>query len=438
MEFYDDGVYYYQGLPDDLDNLKSYDAIKSIIDPPLTDNQSVDLLKALLFKRTAILYSTGLGKTYLATAFVKALMNKKGNTKTLMFVLKSQEDETPRKIKNISGLRTKMFTGETRPLLNSSDIDNNDVIMMSHSCLTSLDHMDNLLAYINKFDCLIIDEVHKLTNFETSISGFMLYSIAYSFEYVLALTATPITTDLEQFARLLKLVVPNQTGNFRKLGSSLKRSGLGALTSSLHDNYIVRERDISHHNGIADFIKPMPHQVGADGRDLFKITKGPGAYKQANRVFELINERRPRKGIIYANITEIREFLLEELKKRGVKVEGIFGNTKKEDRARILEKFNNNGLETLIINTKESLDMNSDYVIFYEYTPHVKQVIGRAERGFNMKPLDVIWMFTEDTGEWDSFIRNQYNISQDIQEILGTDLRDVLQLRFNRGDSNVY
>lgn len=432
MGFIDKGVYYYQGLPDDLDKLKSYDAIKSIIEPPLTDEQSVDLLKALCFKRTAILYSTGLGKTYLATAFVKALMNKSRGMKTLMFVLKSQEDETPRKIRGISGLKTKMFTGETRPLLSLKDIRENDVIMMSHSTLTSIDHMDNLLAFIDKFDCLIIDEAHKLSNIETSRSGFMLYSIAYAFEYVLALTATPITTDLNQFARLMKIVVPSLVDNHRKLGSSMKRGGIGVMGSTLHDSFIIRERDISHHNGIADFISPMPHQIGAEGKDLFRITKGPGAFKQANRVYELITERKPGKGIIYANITEIREFLLEQLKSKGIKVEGIFGNTNKNDRLKILENFRNNKLDAIITNTKESLDMDCNYVIFYEYTPHVSQVIGRAERGFNIKPLDIIWMFTDNTGEYDSFIRNQYNISQEIQEILGTDLRDVLRLKYNK------
>ena len=89
-------------------------------------------------------------------------------------------------------------------------------------------------------------------------------------------------------------------------------------------------------------------------------------------------------------------------------------------------------MDAIITNTKESLDMDCNYVIFYEYTPHVSQVIGRAERGFNIKPLDIIWMFTDNTGEYDSFIRNQYNISQEIQEILGTDLRDVLRLKYNK------
>ena len=46
---YVNGVYYYKGLLDDLDKLTKFDAIKNLINPPLSDDQSIDLLRDLWY-----------------------------------------------------------------------------------------------------------------------------------------------------------------------------------------------------------------------------------------------------------------------------------------------------------------------------------------------------------------------------------------------------
>lgn len=430
--FYKDGVYYYQGLPDDLDKLTKYDAIKDLISPPLSDDQSIDLLKALLFKRFAAFYATGLGKTYLATAYVRALKNKNPDSKIILFVKKSQEDETPSKISGISGLRCAFFDASKKKFINEEVIENNDIIMMTHDTLNSEEHMSRLLLVIGKINGIIIDEAHLLSNLEGANSAFMLYAISHEVEYVLALTATPITTEIEQLTRILKIIAPADVDNFKKLGSELKRFGLGALPPELNDLFVIRDRIFNNHVGIAQYVEAMPHQVGADGKDLFVITKGPGAFSQANEVVNLVNERKPLRGIIYCNRKIIQGFLVDYLNTHGVVCGLVNGETSKSDRKEIINEFKSGGFDILVTNIKEALDMDCDYVIFYEFTPHIKQVIGRAERGLNPKPLDIIFLFTRNTGEVDSFNRNVFEISQEVQEILGIDFREITNMQVNR------
>ena len=73
LEYYEDGVCLYQGLPDDIDSLSSYQAIQNITTPPLDSGQCLDLLRSLFAKRFSVFYNTGLGKTLVASAFMKAL-----------------------------------------------------------------------------------------------------------------------------------------------------------------------------------------------------------------------------------------------------------------------------------------------------------------------------------------------------------------------------
>ena len=430
MEFnIKNGVYYYKGLPDDLDKLTKYEAIKDIINPPLSDDQSIDLLKALCFKRFAACYATGLGKTYLASAYVTALKNKDRKSKILLFVKKSQEEETPKKISSISGLKCKFFDASHSKFVTNDDIDNSDIIMMTHDTLNSAEHMKKLLVVINRFTGIIIDEAHLLSNIEGAGSAFMLYCLSHEVEYVLSLTATPVTTDIEQLARVLKVIAPDDVANFKKIGSEMKRFGLGALPHELLDLFIFRDRPFNNHRGLYYFIEPMEHQIGADGKDLFLVTKGDGATKQANFLVKLIKERQPLRGLIYCNWKVNQKYLKEFLLKSGIRCEVINGDTLAKDRTRIITNFKNSMYDVLITNLKEALDMDCDFVTFWEFTPHIKQVIGRAERGLNPKPLDVIWIFTLLTGEYDYFIRNVYNISQEVQEILGIDFAEVISAK---------
>lgn len=428
MGFYEDGVYLYQGLLDDLGKLTSLHAIKNIVNPPLYDFQCVDLLKALAVKRFCLVHDTGLGKTIISSAYLKALKNIKLNFKALVIIKKSQEVETPKKIHKFCSISGTVLTASKSDLPTPGIIDRNDIIYVTHDFLSSPQHMLRLGMYIDEFCAIVADEIHLLSNFEEASSASMLLALSNRVEYFLGLTATPITTNVEQFARLLKIICPNEVDNFKKLGSSLKRYGLTSMPSRLADLFSIRKRELKNHKTILQFIEPEFHQIGAKGKDLFITTKGFGATIQMDTLVDNIKSRRPLRGLVYVNRTAIFKSLSERLDESGIKFNCISGkiNNKPQDRDRVSKEFKNGEYDVLLTNAKEALDLDCDYIIFYEFTVHVKQFIGRGERGISLKPLEVIFMFTDNTDEYDYFNRNIYEISQEIQELLDLDYDDVL------------
>ena len=88
----------------------------------------------------------------------------------------------------------------------------------------------------------------------------------------------------------------------------------------------------------------------------------------------------------------------------------------------------NGEFDVVLTNAKEALDMPGSYVVFYEFTSSTQQFIGRVERGLETKALDVIYIFVENTDEWDYFIRNVVCISQEIEELFGSNLSEVTKV----------
>ena len=430
----ENGVYVYQGLPDDLDSLESYQAIKDITCPPLDDEQSIDLLRALFAKQFSLFYSTGLGKTFVASAYMKAIKNLDPSAKSLMVIKKNQEIQTPQKVTSISGLRCKFLSASLEDLPEVSMLDSIDVLMISHDFLNSPKHMERLLYMITSFKALVVDEVHLLSNISEASSAFMLYCLSNRIEYTLGLTATPVTVDVNQFTKVLKVVSPTYIDNYRKLGSELKRFGMGALPPEINDLFKIRERSLANLESNFIYVTPMSHQIGARGVDLFNITKGPGSVNQINVLAEYIKDHRPLKGLVYAWRSSIYSYVIPCLTSMNIRCAGINGKTPKKERLQILEDFENNKYDCLITDIKEALDMDSSYVVFYEFTPHVKQMVGRADRGLNPKPLEVTFMITLKTDEYGYFLRNVYDISQEVEEILGIDFKEVTKasLKYRR------
>ena len=203
---------------------------------------------------------------------------------------------------NACGLKCTVVTAESRNKLTQFKVDAFDVIMMTHETLSSPDHMLSLMKFMDKFTGIVADEAHLLSNLEEASSAYTLYCLSHRVQYFLSLTATPITTDVEQFARLLKVTDPFDVDNFKKIGYDMKKFGLAGIPSKLRDLFVVRQREFNNHRSLIEMISPMPYQIGARGKNLFLKTKGEGATKQMHRLVCDIRERQPKKGIVYVNI----------------------------------------------------------------------------------------------------------------------------------------
>ncbi|MEG1142572.1 MAG: helicase-related protein, partial [Clostridia bacterium] len=226
----------------------------------------------------------------------------------------------------------------------------------------------------------------------------------------------------------LRMLVPELVPSVVQLKRDLEHDA-SILNTRFRGIYISRTRkDIgveSNYIPHVHTVKPMGSQRGMSGAEMFKYTRGQGAYNQVNKLIEVIKSHRPGKGIVFVWQHVVRNFVEGELRNTDIKFESISGLTNNKERARIMKEFNEGKLDTVLISTKTSVDLDSDYVFFYEFTVDVRQVIGRAERGLNPKDLHIHWLFTQETGEFDYFKENIYNRSLLVRNVVGTQCDDL-------------
>lgn len=427
-----DNNFRYKGLLDDIGELKSYEALSEITYPTLRDYQAIDLLHILAVKSFICMYDTGLGKTYVAGGFFKALKNAKIGDKFLAITTNSNISSFCKEITKCTGLRCAYYTEGLSRILNPIDVDSNDVIVLTHGCLNVVEHMTMLTTVINQFSAIVVDELHLVSNFNESKRGYMMKAILSRFEYKLGLTATPITTDEEQLAKALHLINPIMVPDWKVLTKDLKDYGSGVIDSHLRDLFVVRQRDYNRHRGYLVEIEPLPHQVEAVGEELFYITKGQGAYNSFEKVFDIHQSLEDKRGLIYSNLTLVQNALYEYLVSMGVKTIVINGKMTRQEKDRRAEAYRNGEYDIVITNITEAIDLTSDYVVFYEFTSHVKQLIGRAERTLDSKELPIYFLIVKDTGEFDYFLRNVYNRCQMVEDLLNFDLKEVTGYQVSR------
>lgn len=430
MSDFIDNNFRYKGLLDDIAQLKSYEALSEITYPTLRDYQAIDLLHILAVKSFICMYDTGLGKTYVAGGFFKALKNAKIGDKFLAFTTNSNVSSFCSEISKCTGLRCVFYTESLTNILRPIDIDQYDVIVMTHGCLNIVDHMRTLSLYLHLFNAVVVDELHLVSNFNNSKRGYLMKSILSRFQYKLGLTATPMTTDESQLAKALHMINPDMVPDWKALTRDLKDYGSNVMDSHLMDLFVVRQREFNKHKGFLVEIEPMDYQMGAVGEGMFYKTKGEGAYNSFEKVIEIQTEHFGKKGLIYSNLKNVQKALYDFLVEFGLNVMLINGDMTRAEKDKRAQQYREGNYDIVITNITEAIDLTSDYVIFYEYTSHVKQLIGRAERTLDSKMLPIYFLVVKETGEYDYFIRNVFDRCQIVSDLLGMNLEEVT--RFSR------
>lgn len=416
-----------------LKTMNSFQAIQYVLnDIELHDIQCIDIMKMVYMKRCMVVYDTGLGKTLLTAAFIKLLCNEDPTRKFIMFVKKDQLIQTPAKLQKACGKTVLASSAEAKSLHELIDIDRIDtatVLMLTHTCLQNERIMDELFQFRDKFYGLIIDEAHELNNYNRTFSGGMLEAICGSFQCCIALTATPITTNALQLAKLAHIVDPKRYPDYNRLKRNLVNGNFDIAADPLF--FISREGSdfgsVRDYSGFIEWVDPMPGQTReCGGAELMKLCKGEGSYNQANSLIHLIEQHKNKRGLVYINQHAIREWVLPFLDAANIKYDCINGHTNGTERETIMNKFNvDKSLDVVVTSVTTAVDLDCDYVIFYEFTPLLKQMIGRAHRGLGDKHLDIIFMLTKDSCEIDYFVNHVVEKSMLARDILHKNYSEI-------------
>lgn len=392
----------------------SYHAINDILNAvTLHDRQCVDIVKFLYAERAMFLYDTGTGKTLIAAAIMKMLKKAFPGFFSIMIVTKDQLLQTPAKLEKYAGLSVLTTHADSTYVSNNfttESLTRYDVVMITEECLLNSMVMNHLYKYKENMICVIIDEAHKLNNFNSAQSSAMLKALLSRVKYACALTATPIVTTSEQLARLAYLLRPDKYSNAKRLAHDLETGKFSINTDPFF--FINRKASefgrTSTPNGHVVLVEPSPSQkeCNVGGVKLFQTCKGYGAINQVDALIGLIREHSDQQGLIFISQMSIIDWVSKNFDKAGVDYEVINGETNIRERARITTRFADKDCSVIITSLTTALDLDCDYVVFYEFTVEVEQMIGRAHRGLDNKELDVYFVITEDTPEVAYFMEN--------------------------------
>lgn len=408
-----------------LQQLMSYKAIDDVLHGvQLHPCQCADIIKMLFIKKCIVIYPTGTGKTLLASAVIKMLIKENPKRRFLIFGKKDQLIQTPQKIKNYSNLDVLSFSASAKDLqvFTLDNVRKYKVILATHDCLFNKTFTNKLYDMREEFTGIIIDEAHELSNINKAERASMIAAIATKFEYVYALTATPITTSCAQIARLATLIDGKRYPNASKL---LKNLEGGKFNISEDPLFFINRKDEElgrncHVKGLILPVEPMPHQMKVTGGpQMFQILKGDGAFNQATALANLVQSLKGKRGLIYVNQHSVRNWIMPFLEDTGIRTAYINGFTTAKSRADIMHHFNIlQDIDVVITSVTTAIDLDCDYVIFYEFTSLVEQMIGRAVRGLNSKEIVVYFVITQVKEEIEYFLNNIYSNSLLVKQIL--------------------
>lgn len=403
-------------LVEELKIRKSFKAMRDILKLPgfqLTDFQCVDTLVAINNKQALLKYDTGMGKTIVACAIMKCLKKLKPDMKFVFFGKNTQLLQTPAKLREYSGLSVLEVSAKSDDVFGKvwgKRLEDHDILFLTYETLLNKFVMSYLYTYRWMFSCIFVDEIHTECNFRDSSRALRLRAVLRNFEYRYGLTATPITGRSAQLAEICHMLDWESFPDIKTMNSELKNEE--NIMYRRPELLIVRTRVDegmeTKFNAEPVFVEPMPHQVGANGRNLFQTCKGEGAVRQAEVVREIILNNRPFKGLVYINFHEIREWLLPFLDQVGIRYGCINGKVSNNERKSIVDSFVDNKLDVVITSVTDSLDLECDYVIFMQYCTDMQQMLGRAHRTMNPKAVDLYFIFTKQTAEASYFLEFIY------------------------------
>lgn len=418
----------------EIKNRKSFEAFTHLCDGfDAAGFQAVSVLLWLYAKKGLFMFDPGMGKTFAIAMGLKALSSVYPETKCLFFIKKAQITQTYNDIRLYTGLRVITCTAEQHQIVNKlyKDTDSYDVLMLTHEALQSDVVCTFLYCNLKHFTVCVIDEAHFLTNVRDSDRIVVLSAITSRIERIAALTATPFISKEEQYGDLLNVMDPVRFMRKDKLIKKLKSGEQLDLQYPLQIyNYDRKTEDIQNtYNIHVDWVEPHDFQRSANGGHLLKELRGPGSYNQLNELIRVLKLKKveKKKGIVFIYYHETREWVVPFLEDAGMKFGCIHGETLQKDRDRIQKEFQEDLLDLVIISVTTSINLDCDYVYFYQYTLEIKQILGRGERGLKPKVMDLYFLFTRKTQDATFFLNTVYKLSHQVRSWIGKEYTEFLQ-----------
>lgn len=385
---------------------------------------------------------TGLGKTVIASAVMKWLHNAKETEKFVYVVENAGLRQTASKVGGYTGLRVLTCNAtEARGLELFDEDEDFDILMISYQALQSYPVAAYLVENIEHFNTIIFDECQWVSQLHNSNTWEIVTMMRDKFRDVIMFSATPFKTNPLQLLKQVELLDPAILGNtnaylkdkvvYDKMFGIRDWKDLPGVQEDLtfFVNGFTRE-DLGieiEYTPIAHLIQGTTEQADIPHNKMFEI-KGRGGERALEELERTLAHHvsRGEQGLVYCSTNENKEYLHETLTSRGFNVGVVDGTVSKKkgmNRNTTLDKYLMGEYDILLINITTSLDIPSNYCVFYELCDAgtTVQFIGRCIRGLADCDVVVHFFITLDTYEVEYFYENLYKKSSYLQATLGKD-----------------
>lgn len=425
------------------DYMKNADLINTSY---LTWFQAFAVEHVMISKGDLFSLGTGLGKTVTACGVAERLLRENPNCKIIFACIPTSIDQIRTDFETYLDRTVCCVTGEEESIRDLEFlIQRSEIVIASYKAFYSTIFCNTILDYLygnNRIVGLIADEVHEIS--QESIINSVIKALAKKIEYKFFLTATPITVSPGQLIEIMNMIDSSifpegqdYLKPFRVLDPDTYEvkdyRGLEMLGDKLYPHYVAWTRDELGLSGnyIPELvlIKPTEEQLTCNLKDIPTIIKGQEDSPQMKALLAICQYliKTHKRGLIYSNRRANSRIILENLQKLGINARVANGEPEyKKEKDASIKAFNAKQVDILITNMTTSLNLDSDFVVYWENTNRATQMLGRCERGFLPKDLYIYYILTEDTVELTQFEENVYKRSKWMKETLGTN-NDVFE-----------
>lgn len=394
-------------------------------DVELWDFQREGMQKVFSNQKMLLAFDTGTGKTFTYAGIVRGLLNRNPDKKHVLVIINDSITQVPRDVSQLVRVAVEAFDGTEESAGRLRFFwDRTSILILTMEAFRVFGVVKFLFDHLMEIESFTIDEAHHCSNWDTSDTAFMIRALAQYVPYVIELSATPMTRVSQQYYRLMNILD-------RRRSRTRDETYVGAYV----DRYMsVNRRDYDIKGQYVSTlveVQPTMEQLQPQHGIIFKKLKGTGATPQVKALIETVQQRlaENKRVIVYTHYHDSRRWIETNFTEHGISFVSLHGKVvKKVEREGILNAYREGKVDVLITSVTESLNIDADVVIFYEFTTLVKQVIGRAHRGLAGKPLEIVFIITKGTDEVSFFLKYIYERSLTVQKLLMKDYSELVEI----------
>jgi superfamily II DNA or RNA helicase len=345
----------------------------------LRDYQVESAYQLANYSSRIVCFDTGLGKTPTVIAGILMRLNLSKSTRVLWVTPLVALPQTLRSLKRFTSLKVGVLTGSASSISKflKTDISHTGVIIVNTEAFDNTEVLNivSQLEFARVFDAVVIDEAHQVANPFKSNRNSYIYMLAYRSDFTVLMTATPIISNTIQYAALVALV----TKDMLNLFGIRNRMHMGQyVPNKIPDIMSYKTRDSILSVEVRRFHTHVPN-LSFPGVSIFSYTRGYKSVESLVLLKNIVTENEGKKFLIHCNLTEHHNVLKDYLNTiMGLTCGVISGQTKNISNVQRL--FKEGVLDCVIFSIPLGLDLESDYIIMYDWTVFAVQAVGRGLR----------------------------------------------------------